>query len=363
MIGIRKEECIGCGACSSICPKQCIKMKYDFEGFQYPFYDKQQCVHCGKCKSVCPVRQIKKKKEDMATIDSIYALAGYNTQNDVQEESSSGGVFPLLALAVLSKGGIVYGAAYNENFEVVHIGIRDREKLGKLQKSKYVQSNISGILLEIKEALERGNLVLFSGTPCQISALKSFLGMDYDNLLCLGVICHGVAAPKIWEKYLKVFHKGKQIEKINFRDKRYGWENLVFSITYLDGSQYSCPSNEEPFFRGFLKNLFLRKSCYHCEFRRNRSECDIMLGDAWGIDSYAKEVKSEKGTSLILAYTPKGEKWIKEIEDGLKHKRIMVGAAIRYNQRLIKSVQWNENRTNFYRDLKKRSFKSCMKKY
>lgn len=365
MTGIRKEECVGCGACSNICLKQCIKMQYDFEGFKYPFYDKDQCVNCGMCQMVCPVRHIKEKAKSESTKDGngLYALAGYSMSDEMQMESTSGGIFPLLALAVLKKGGSVYGAAYNEDWGVDHIGVKDRENLKRLQKSKYIQSDNGNIFREVKKLLENDQLVLFSGTPCQISALKTFLGSDYDHLLCVGVICHGVSAPIVWKKYLKVFHKGKRIEKINFRNKKYGWKNLVFSMTYTDGSEYLCPSTQEPFFSGFLNNLFLRRSCYHCEFKADRTECDIMLGDAWGADAYAPKMKNEKGTSLVLVYNEKGERWIKEIENSLKCERIVLGKAIRYNPRLINSVKWNENRTYFYDDLKKMSFKLCMKKY
>lgn len=366
MTGIKKDECVGCGACSSICIKRCIKMRYDFEGFKYPFYDNDQCVNCGMCQNVCPVRYKKEKATNKNTMDSdiiMYALAGYSKSNEMQMESTSGGIFPLLALAVLAKGGSVYGAAFNEDFEVVHIGVKDRENLKKLQKSKYVQSDTGDIFQEVKKLLENDNWVLFSGTPCQISALKTFLGSDNDHLLCVGVICHGVSAPMIWKRYLKVFHKDKRIEKINFRDKKYGWKDLVFSVTYDDGSEYLCPSSEEPFFSGFLKNLFLRRSCYNCKFKANKTECDIMLGDAWGVDSYAGEVENKKGTSLVLIHNQKGAEWMKEIENNLRYEKILIGQAIRYNPRLIKSVEWNKNRIHFYDDLKKMSFKLCMKKY
>ena len=218
-----KKECSGCYACVSICPKRCISMQIDNEGFWYPLVDKNECIECGMCEKHCPVKKSKRNYRD------IEGYAAINKNSTVQKRSSSGGVFTLLAEYVLENGGVVYGAAFDEEYMVRHIGVERIHELGKLQGSKYVQSQMGSIYLEVKEKLNRGKIVYFSGTPCQVDGLIAFLGKEYDNLICQDIICHGVPSPKIWKQYLKQFNIEKNA-KILFRDKRTGWESYSFTI-------------------------------------------------------------------------------------------------------------------------------------
>lgn len=356
MIGIKRYDCIGCGACEAACPQKCIKMKYDFEGFKYPHYKTENCIGCGKCKQACPV-QFKREKT------FLYALAGHGKRDELLERSTSGAIFPLLASAVLNKGGIVYGAAFDKDFNVIHISAHNEKELDALKQSKYVQSDMGNIFTEIKNILEEGKWVLFSGTSCQVGALQSFLHKDYERLLCVGIICHGVAAPKIWEKYLDKFYNKKSIKKINFRAKDFGWEKIYFSIQYKDGTEYIIPSHEDPFMHGFYFNHFLRKTCYNCKFKGIESSCDITLGDAWGVNTYARNIENNKGTSLILVHSLKGKYLIEKILNQIEYEEINIRKAVKYNLRLIKSVSQNEKREEFYISLKKMKFKVCMKKF
>ena len=293
-----KKECSGCYACVSICPKRCISMQIDNEGFWYPLVDKNECIECGMCEKHCPVKKSKRNYRD------IEGYAAINKNSTVQKRSSSGGVFTLLAEYVLENGGVVYGAAFDEEYMVRHIGVERIHELGKLQGSKYVQSQMGSIYLEVKEKLNRGKIVYFSGTPCQVDGLIAFLGKEYDNLICQDIICHGVPSPKIWKQYLKQFNIEKNA-KILFRDKRTGWESYSFTIDQRE--KYTQRASENLYMKVFLNNLCLRPSCYQCHSKGNFRKSDITLGDFWGVEKVCSEMYNEKGTSLILINSEKGK--------------------------------------------------------
>ena len=191
-----KEKCVGCHACYNICPTHSISMQIDVDGFWYPVVDIEKCIHCGRCEKVCPVLKQAKRNEEQL---QIYGAC--SVDEDIRSQSSSGGVFSVLALHVLNKGGIVYGASFNSNFQVQHIGISSVTELDKLRGSKYVQSQIGDIYRDVKQQLRNGKMVLFTGTPCQVDGLNNFLGRTYDNLITQDIVCHGVPSPMVWEKY------------------------------------------------------------------------------------------------------------------------------------------------------------------
>ena len=216
-----KENCSGCHACFAACPRKCITMLADEEGFFYPQVNTQECISCGKCKAVCPIltsqKEIREEKPD--------AYAVINRQEGVREKSSSGGVFYALASTIIEKNGVVFGAAFDGRNQVVHTFIDKEKDIWRLMGSKYVQSKIGDTYLQIKSFVQAERVVLFVGTPCQIAGLKAFLGREYENLLCVDIVCHGVPSPKLWDKYVKYQEKryGGKAERIFFRDKATGW--------------------------------------------------------------------------------------------------------------------------------------------
>lgn len=304
MIDIKdKHECCGCHACVSACSAHCITMKADEQGFLYPSVDKDICTHCGLCEKVCPVINQGMPCEPI----KVYAAKCNDIQ--VRMQSSSGGIFTLLAEAVIKEGGVVFGAKFTENWNVVHAWTDSLDGIAFFRGAKYVQSTIGNTYKEAKEFLLQGRKVLFSGTPCQIAGLKSFLRKDYEGLVTVDMVCHGVPSPLVWKTYLTSENQGKPsqptIESISFRDKTYGWKRYRFHICY-SGSN-NKPSSGNIYMKGFLNNLYLRPSCHACPARSGKSGSDIVLGDFWGIEKHYPQIDDDKGISLVLINSHKGQ--------------------------------------------------------
>lgn len=296
------DLCTGCGLCKAACPKQAISMKPKWFGFLYPSIN-EQCIHCNLCEKNCPIKDIKTQ----TVLDSY---VGY-TKDSIRLNESSGGVFSQVSKYVLSQNGIVFGAAFDKDWNVI-ITYTETD-ITPMLGSKYVQADVKETYKECKEFLEQGRIVLYTGTPCQIYGLKGYLKNDYDNLITIDIFCHGVPSPTIWQRYLKSF--GKEIISINFRDKRNSWETYNFTIKFKDGTEFTEPYNKNKYMMLFLENKILRKSCFYCDMRSN-SKADISIGDAWGIQSHLND---HKGLSDIIIHTEKGKKII-EILDIIKEK-------------------------------------------
>ena len=306
--------CTGCTACMNICPTGAIEFKYNEDGFLIPVINKKICNECGKCKRICPTLNIKGSE----TVKKAYE--GWNLNEKNRMSSSSGGIFTAIAESVLEQGGFVCGAYMNSQYDVEHIIISEEKDLYKLNGSKYVQSSLGAIFKEIKKNLEKDNKVLFSGTPCQIAGLKSFLEKEYKNLITVDVICHGVPSPKIFKEYIKQIEKekGKHVTTIYFKDKSEGWKNPQFVIKSNDEIIKKCTIFDDIYGRSFLTNMILRESCYDCKYSTLNSQSDITLGDFWGEEKYNKNIDSFKGISIIIVHTEKGN----EIINILKKDRI-----------------------------------------
>ncbi len=339
MINIQdKKDCCGCNACVQRCPKQCISMHEDSEGFLYPEVDDGLCIDCGLCEKVCPVVNQGEVREPLA----VYAAK--NPNEEIRMQSSSGGIFTMLAERTIANGGVVFGAAFNESWEVEHKYAETSEGLAAFRGSKYVQSRIGETFLQAESFLKQGREVLFSGTPCQIAGLRKFLRRDYANLIAVDFICHGVPSPGVFRTYLEEEKErfcaqsanknsvssysnhsvsGRdslssankaQIEAISFRDKKLGWKKysfvLVLSKTLVAGEKntvsFSSTLHENPFLRGFLADLYLRPSCHTCPAKELKSGSDITIGDYWGIAQTMPELDDDKGVSVIIANTVKG---------------------------------------------------------
>lgn len=342
MIKLEKEECCGCKACDNVCPKSAIIMKCDSEGFWYPVIDNKKCINCSLCEKVCPVLSVEKQ------ISLKKAYACYNKNNEVRLTSSSGGMFTLLSEEVLKDGGVIFGATFNEEFQVVHGYTNNKNGLDAFRGSKYVQSNINKSYTDAKIFLESGKKVLFSGTPCQIAGLKSFLNKKYDNLICVDIICHGVPSPEVWKEYKRSIIKEKKLVNMTFRDKSEGWKNAVLKYKFKDGSEYKEAYKESKYIRGFIENIYLRPSCYKCKFKSLDRDSDITLADFWGIENFIPNMDDQNGISLILVHTEKGIDILEAIKNYAFIKEVNINEAIKFNICAIKSVKLDSKREKFY---------------
>ena len=331
-----KQDCCGCHACTSVCARQCISMQEDNEGFLYPVVDEGTCTDCGLCEKVCPVINQDEPRKPL----KVYAAK--NKDEEIRKQSSSGGIFTPLAESVIREGGVVFGAKFDKDWNVVHAWTDTIEGIADFRGSKYVQSTIGDTYREAREFLKQGRKVLFSGTPCQIAGLRKFLRKEYDNLLTVDVVCHGVPSPLVWRKYLEETREKLRAERdagkntvssslmempvitgISFRDKTHGWKKYGFRFRYAAskaaGNSVSSSANdsertllqpfpENVFMKGFLKNLYLRPSCYACASRSGKSGSDISIADFWGVQNYYPEFDDDRGVGLVLVNSDKGRK-------------------------------------------------------
>lgn len=357
MINIEnKKDCTGCHACANICPKNCISMDRDIEGFIYPIINKSKCIECNLCENVCPL--IHEKKINNNPI----AFACYNKDELIRKKSSSGGIFSLLAQVVIENNGVVFGAKFDENFNVIHDYTLNIDEVAVFRGAKYVQSTIGNTYKDAKEFLDKGKIVLYSGTPCQISGLKRYLGKDYDSLFCVDLICHGVPSHKAWDKYKNYLSDGKQIESISFRDKTYGWKSYSVKVKFKGGSEKLIKGSEDKYIRGFIGDIYLRPSCHDCKFKTLNRESDITLADFWGVNNVREEMDDDKGTSLIFVNSDRGSKLLEFISDNIVKKRVDINEAVKYNLSAIKSSYYNPRREYFFKNIDKFSFEKLVKK-
>lgn len=344
-----KELCCGCSACHDVCPKSAITMIEDSEGFLYPIIDKDICVDCGLCKEICPITNKK------LTRSLLEAYAAYNINEDIRLKSSSGGIFTLLAENILNNQGIVYGATFDENFEVQHIRVEHLKDLALLRGSKYVQSKLDGIYKLCKKDLEIGKLVLFTGTPCQIFGLKNFLRKNYFNLVCMDIVCHGVPSRMVWREYLEHHIKcaKSKIKQIAFRLKDEGWKQYAVKFTFANSTAYHQKFINDIFMRGFLKNLYLRPSCYNCSFKTKERISDITVADFWGIDKLHPEWDDNKGMTLLIVHTAHGQTLLDNIRKNIFLKKVILADTVKYNSAMVKSVSKHINRERFFSTISK----------
>ena len=338
-----KTKCCGCEACIQVCPKHCISFDEDEYGFYYPHTDVDVCIKCGLCKKSCPVTNLR------AEVLSVRKVASKNRNEDQRSISSSGGVFVLLAEAVVRRNGIVFGARFDPEWNVRHSSADTLEGIIPFLGSKYVQSRIGDSYKEAKLFLDSGREVLFSGTSCQIAGLKSYLAKEYANLLTVEVMCHGVPSPRIWREYLTYIRRpegasaGKNtvlsslndapsIEGISFRDKQNGWGKYGFVVRYSADQReaekfglssvkankkitvISEPHRENIYMQAFLSNAILRPICFSCPFKSGKSGADISLGDFWTVNHYLPDINDDRGISLVYLLSDKGSKAYRDLD-------------------------------------------------
>ncbi|NLD93698.1 MAG: 4Fe-4S dicluster domain-containing protein [Fibrobacter sp.] len=306
-----KGDCVACGACVVACPKKCISMVYDQEGFLYPNINQSDCIDCGLCRKVCLISGMQEKSNNKPL-----TFACVHRNKDIRMQSSSGGSFSAFAEQIINENGIVFGAQFNSEWEVVHASVDNLIDLEKLKGSKYVQSKMGEIYFNVQSYLKNNKKVLFSGTPCQIAGLKKFLRREYENLITIDLVCHGVPSPQIFKLYLlehtSKIKKFSKIEKISFRDKRNGWKNYSFYLkSQLKNGKFfeTCESNKRNLYmRGYLENLLVRPSCYNCPTKGFSAGSDITIGDFWGVENILPRLSDNNGVSVIFITSDKGKK-------------------------------------------------------
>ena len=384
MINIQnQQDCCGCSACVQRCPKQCISLHEDEEGFLYPKVDLVTCIDCGLCEKVCPVIH---QAEERTPLE---VFAAKNPNERIRMESSSGGVFTQLAEQTIEAGGVVFGVKWNEHFEAVHAYTETKEGLAAFRGSKYVQSRVGTTFKQAEKFLKEGRQVLYSGTPCQIAALKLFLRKDYENLLAVDFICHGTPSPGVFRWYLSeefakeaarqsgekiqfrsslpipsiakadvlAREQGFVIEDIRFRDKRVGWKKYSFVLSLKSLSKVitageknsvslSYTLDKHAFMRGFLKDLYLRPSCHACPAKSGKSGADITLGDYWGIQSLMPELDDDRGVSALTVNTEKGKQTLHTTTAEL-HEAPYEDLCAK-NPALVHSCRIPKNRSRFF---------------
>ncbi|MFI3314148.1 MAG: Coenzyme F420 hydrogenase/dehydrogenase, beta subunit C-terminal domain [Rikenellaceae bacterium] len=346
MINIsKKEECCGCEACRQICPQDCITMTIDNEGFLYPMVDEGVCVDCGACQRVCPV---------LHQADTLKPLAVYGAKSNdgnIRKNSSSGGMFRLLAIETIENGGVVFGARFDSSTEtIVHDYTQTIDGIAPLQRSKYVQSVIGDNFIKAKEFLKQGKRVLFAATPCQIAALRLFLNKEYENLTLVDFVCHGVPSPGVFARYIGEIKRSKKIKtinNINFRSKKNSWRHYDFLVDYNHTrSQFSQSRYKNPFLKGFFSDLYLRPSCHSCPSKGGKSGSDITLADFWGVENIAPIINDDMGVSLVMISSPKGDLLYNKIE-----KQSMVIPNFHHQGSYMESSKPNPQREFFFNQI------------
>ncbi len=341
-----KYKCTGCMACLNICPNDAIEIIKSKDGFEYTKINKEKCIGCNLCKKVCPSNKYYKNEYNAPEY-----YAAFNLEEKDRIKSSSGGMVSLIAKTTLKKKGVVYGVALEEK-QAKNIRIDNEKELYKIMGSKYVQSEIGHTLKNVKQDLDDQKQVLFTGTPCQIEGLRSYLNKDYNNLTCVSIICHGVPSPEIFKKYIEEKEKknSSKLKKINFRNKQLGWHNYNIEYEYDNGKKEVVPASKDIYMSGYLKDYFLRECCYNCQMKYGeKSTADIIIGDFWGIESTLPEIDDDKGVSAIVINSAKGKDIFEELKANIKYEKVSLEDISKGNPMLVTSTRYTKNKDNFFK--------------
>ena len=358
MILCKETLCTGCGACAAVCPKNAIEMVADRHGFLHPSIDPERCVDCGRCKSVCP-----KESSEIVSVNiynDFYAAWDVNLED--RRASTSGGVFALLAESILQDGGIVYGVALVESIKVQHIRVETLDDLGSLRGSKYVQSNMNDVYSRVRNDLKDGRVVLFSGTPCQVAAVKKYVGDLNKNLITVDIVCHGVASQMVFDDYISFIENkyGKKVINANFRYKKPSWQVFSMKLDFSDGTSYIKSKFEDPYLYLFTLHpdeVLLRESCHSCSFTSIDRVGDITLADFWQYESVEKKQRgSNNGVSLVKVNTEKGKEYITKIQDSLYLEKTTIAKAYKSNKSFSEPWAKGPAKVSFWDDYKKGGF-------
>lgn len=356
------NECTGCMACYSVCSNEAISIQTNNEGFYIPLIDESKCIQCHKCEISCPsLNPIPAKSF------SQYGYACWSKNFLTRKHSSSGGLFTEIATTVINRGGLVYGAAFDDDFKVVHTSINNLQDIPKLRGSKYVQSYIGNSFKSVERDLKNNHLVLFVGTPCQVSGLHRYLRNDYSNLILCDFVCHGTPSPKVFECYKNWLEKKhqSQLNKFHFRDKKFGWSNFNVKGVFKNGKEYIGTWHKDPYLRLFLRELTSRPSCYECKYTNMQRPSDITIADFWGLHFDKKEngKHTDEGISLALINSKKGETLFKDCKEELYYIE-RTSQIIQSSQKSFSSP-WTKPilREQFWKDFRISKFEKIISQY
>ncbi len=352
---LKREKCTGCTACFSICPVQAIEMSEDLDGFKYPIINQNKCINCGLCKKTCPVLNTKSN----FALNECYATINKNKK--IALESSSSGLFTLIAQKILKEDGIVIGATF-ENNKLIHKAISEVKDLEQLRRAKYLQSDLGNIFSFIKKNI-KDRKILFVGTPCQVAGLKRII-KDNENLFTIDFICHGVPTPKLFQKYVKELEEkyNDKLISYNFRDKETGWDTYSNSMIFKT-SKHIERAKDNSYMNLFLSDKALRESCYNCNFKLGNKYSDITSGDFWGIKKVYPDMYDKTGVSSLIINSAKGRKMLEEIKKDLILKECQIENIFENNKSLIASAIKPFKRKLFLKDIDTLSIESLNKKY
>ena len=358
---LNKNRCTGCGACSNICPKNAITMTTDKYGFKYPHIDNKKCINCNLCKNTCPI--VKNKNYNKNTIQQVFA--GWSKDQETRFSSTSGGLFTELTKPIVTRGGYVVGAGYNENNLVEHKIATNLKELNELKQSKYVQSNTNDIYRKVKKLLDNDKEVAFCGSPCQVAALYNFLKKKYNKLLTIEFICRGVNSPKAYKCWIDEIEQeeNKKIKKIWFKYKENGWKTSPkrTRIDFIDNTYKILEGDKNTYMSGYLNsNLYIRPSCSNCQFKGTDRQADITLADFWGIN---KELDDDKGTSLILINNENGMKYFNNIKERIFYQKRNTDEISKNNICFNNSVKINKRSQKFLKEVNTNNFSYLINKY
>ena len=355
----RPSKCCGCRSCENICPQKAITMTENEEGFLYPTVNEEKCINCGLCRKVCPwINEISRTRY----LNNPMCYAAKSKYEDIQKNSSSGGLFSTLAIKVLEQNGIVVGSEMDENHQVHHIIIDNKKDLSKITGSKYVYSDLDNIFIKIRNQLNSQKQVLFSGVPCQVSALLNFLQKPYDNLITVEVICHGTPSQKLFDKYIDYLEENNsaKLKDYQFRSKKAAnWGTYkAFAIFANTKKEFSKKINADfdPYYWSFLHCKDLRESCYECKFANSNRNADITLGDFWGIENIKPNMRDYNGVSIVIINSNNGVKLFETIKDKLEYEYVNYEDIQENNKQLKEPSKRPDERENWYDNFDKKDF-------
>lgn len=359
-----KIDCCGCNACADVCTHNAIAFRIDNEGFWYPKVDESKCVSCGLCDSVCPM--LNSELGDNYRREPR-VVAAYAKNEEIRLDSTSGGLHSTIASKFYAKGGYVGGAIFNDDHSVKHFISDKVEDLERIRSSKYLQSNMTGLYREVRLLLREGKEVFFCGTPCQIQALHNFLRKKYSNLITCDFVCLGVNSPKVFLSYMNMLERrfNSKATKIKFKNKDRGWHNFSLRVDFADGQAYCEDKSHDYYFVGYCKDhLFVRPSCYNCQFRKFPHHSDITLADFWGIEKLDQSMDQDKGTSLLFINTLQGDAVFSTVKDDVRWKEFTIGDVQRVYPGMFKNtpVPDKKRRCVFFEDLNSLPFDKVAKK-
>lgn len=356
----KKEECAGCTACMNICPQFAITMEVDQEGFLYPVTNEELCNECGLCQQICPFHNVKKVS---GNFEQPRVYAAKHRDDNVRMNSSSGGMFTALSDYILLKGGIIYGAVFDEQHRVCHQKAETEHERNKFRGSKYVQSDLGGVFADIKNELKRGRKVLFTGTPCQNAGLHAFLNYDFDNLYLCDNVCHGTPSPLIFKDYIK-YCENKNRSRITAYYCRYkgnGWHSHTEKSVYENGTEDYTSLLSQSYKNLFYSHMILRPACHNCKFCNFSRPSDITIADFWGVEKSMLDFDDNMGVSLVLVNSPKGEALLENIKEQIVMRGSNMQDCLQHNLQVPSEV--SSQREQFWQEYRDKGFEYVLKKY